>query len=45
LIVMLWMRSHPHAPAYYIGVVVLITALTLASQPTTLPGVHGESAR
>ena len=30
LIVTLWMRSNPHAPAYYIGVVALIAALTAA---------------
>jgi hypothetical protein len=29
LIVTLWLRSNPHAPAYYIGVVALVTALTL----------------
>ncbi|MET0498706.1 MAG: MFS transporter [Steroidobacteraceae bacterium] len=32
LIVTLWMRSNPHAPAYYIGVVALAAALTVASQ-------------
>jgi MFS family permease len=33
LIVTLWMRSHPHAPAYYIGLVALVATLALASQP------------
>jgi MFS family permease len=39
VIVTLWMRSHPHAPAYYIGVVALVavlTVLTVASRPMTL---------
>jgi MFS family permease len=31
LIVTLWMRSNPHAPAYYIGVIALLTALTAAT--------------
>jgi MFS family permease len=33
LLVALWLRSNPHAPAYYIGVVALITVLTLARAP------------
>jgi hypothetical protein len=31
LVVALWLRSNPHAPAYYIGVVALVTVLTLAN--------------
>ena len=30
LVVALWLRSNPHAPAYYIGAVALVTVLTLA---------------
>jgi MFS family permease len=32
LIVTLWLRSHPHAPAYYIGVIALIAVLTVATE-------------
>jgi hypothetical protein len=34
LIVTLWMRSHAHAPAYYIGAVALVTVLTVATYAT-----------
>lgn len=32
LIVTLWMRSNPHAPAYYIGVIALVAALAVAKK-------------
>ncbi len=31
LIVTLWLRSHPHAPAYYVGVVALVAVLAVVS--------------
>ncbi len=35
LIVTLWMRSNPHAPAYYIGAVALVAVLAVANHSTT----------
>jgi len=32
LIVTLWLRSHPHAPAYYVGVIALVAVLTVATE-------------
>ncbi|MET0533983.1 MAG: MFS transporter [Steroidobacter sp.] len=45
LAVTLWMRSDAQAPAYYIGVVVLITVVTVATQSMTSKFTTHASAR